>query len=831
MKRRWWGRRAAAVSGLAGVLTLLAHPLGRAGTDVFQNIGPASPLAGASFGRFPLSSYTLDQHFTVISASLTGGVDVSGLLPEIAWFFAAMTWLVTSFLAKVVVELFSFAFNLDLVNGSQATGGAGALGPVSAAIHSIYANVFGAPWLVLAISLVGLWAMWKALVQRRYSETAGALALSLIYVVIALFFVAEPGQTIGQASRWTNEMSQAFLSITSHGDPSGGEQASADDADQLFGLLIEKPWAVLEFGGLEHCAVSGTGDEDSDPESAPVRPLSSEPSRDAELAHRLASGTEVSADGKVCVNNANKYSQHFLRFSGGSDERKEEYEALDQGDSGKLPDADPEKAGYKLGVADKPATDAMEEGGQYQRLVIALLVAIGELGAFILLGALSIGVILAQVMLLLLLAFSPVALVAAAIPGRGHDFFKVWLGKLAGYLLRKAAYSLVLAVLLAINGALLDATASLGWLFSFGLQSVFFWMVLIQRRTLTDGIIGIATGPRTPGHDRALDALALYGGARLALRGPLRGAGMMGGAAVSRLRGSRGSEDRHKAPLGGVSHTVASGGAGDQKATDATAQSGDGQSAGAQTADAQTRSSDQTSGRGTAETPKTSGEQSAKGAKRSAPADEQDSQGEAKGSPAATETESDKEGGGQDSGRERPSRSGAPGSGSPVNTDGDRRRGEDSPRAAADRSREAGTRRGSAPNADKPSEEGDAAERGAARRARPNVAETAARSNGAEAGPTPEASTPVRRPRPEVRQPAERHDSGSSSKPPADSDLSEELAAEREGAKRSAEQPSVGPPSTPKSAGENAATDQPTPSAEEPASPPRRTRRPLRRRK
>ena len=95
----------------------------------------------------------------------------------------------------------------------------------------------------------------------------------------------------------------------------------------------------------------------------------------------------------------------------------------------------------------EPATDAMEEGGQYQRLLMAPVIFVGDLGAVLLLGSLAIGVILSQVLLLLLLAFSPVALVAAAIPGRGHDFFKAWLEKLGGYLLRKAAYSLVLAVL------------------------------------------------------------------------------------------------------------------------------------------------------------------------------------------------------------------------------------------------------------------------------------------------------------------------------------------------------------------------------------------------
>src|SRR5205085_3517432 len=107
--------------------------------------------------------------------------------------------------------------------------------------------------------------------------------------------------------------------------------------------------------------------------------------------------------------------------------------------------------------------------GQYQHLLIAVVVMVGETGALLLLGSLAIGIILAQVLLLLLLAFSPVALIAAAIPGRGHDFFKAWLAKLAGYLLKKAAYSLILAVLLAVNGALASATSELGWLFSFGL--------------------------------------------------------------------------------------------------------------------------------------------------------------------------------------------------------------------------------------------------------------------------------------------------------------------------------------------------------------------------
>jgi hypothetical protein len=489
----------------------------------------------------------------------------------IAYVLASILWLFTSFLANLLITLFGFAFSLDLVNGSAATGGAGALGPVAQAIHSIYANVFGAPWLVLAITVAGLWAMWKSLLQRRHSETVGALALSLVYVVVALFFVAQPGPTIGAASKLTNQMSEAFLAISDHGDPAGGNQARDDASNQLFDLLVFKPWVVLNFGGLEHCAVAGTGSDDSDPESAPVRPLSSNPARDAALARRLASGEQVSADGKVCINNADKYASHFLRFALTDDARGDEYNALDDGDSSELPDADPAKAGYRLGVADKPATDAMEEGGQFQRLGLALVLFVGELGAVLLLGSLAVGVILAQVLLLLLLAFAPVALVAAVIPGRGHAFFKGWLEKLAGYLLRKAAYSLILATLLAVSGALESATTQLGWLMSFGLQSLFFWAVFIQRKALAESLIGIVTGPGAPGREATVRLLAIYAGARVggrvarpirrgarsAMRTPGR---FLGGVFGSRDGGEASGPKPRPAPRFGTSYSAPVGG-------------------------------------------------------------------------------------------------------------------------------------------------------------------------------------------------------------------------------------------------------------------------------
>ncbi|MBS1885655.1 MAG: hypothetical protein JSU06_00535 [Actinobacteria bacterium] len=510
--RRW--RAPLAALGLAVAMLGLAVPLAHA--DVWANVGPGPSLAGLK-GTWSLGSYELDEHFTAISAGVFSGIDVSGLLPMIAFFFANLLWQFTAWLANLLIELFGFAFSLDLVNGSAATGGAGALGPVSRAIGTIYTTVFGGPWMVLAVSFASLWAMWKALVQRRYAETASQLALSLIYVCVAFLFVLEPGQTIGTASHWTNEMSGAFLSIAKDGEPSTQSEAKEAGADQLFGLLVSQPWAVLEFGGLEHCVKTGTA-EGGEPESVPVEPIA------PAAARSLEAGQTVTTGGKTCVDNLKKYGPHFLRMAPGSKEREEEEEALAAGDASKLPESDPGKknGSYELGPVDTPAAASMEKGGQYQRLLVSVVVFACELGAFCLLGALSIGIVVAQVLLLLLLAFSPVALVAATIPGRGHQFFKAWLSKLAGYLLRKAAYSLILAILLAVCAAISSATSQLGWLFSFGLQCAFFWAVFIQRRSLTDGLVGVVTGPDAPGRDRTLSLLALYAGARVGNRAVLR---------------------------------------------------------------------------------------------------------------------------------------------------------------------------------------------------------------------------------------------------------------------------------------------------------------------
>ena len=474
--RRAW-RRLAWVGAWAVGLVVVAGPAALGsyhGSDVLGNIGPESQVAGGLVDKYPLSAYALDYHVDV------GVTNPDGVPPMIAQWAAAQLWSATSFLVKSTIDLFTWAFSLDLLNGSG-----GALGPVSSAITSLYENVIGQAWMVAAILVAGIWGIWKALMQRRYTETAGALALSVAFVLVAMFFVYQPERTIGQASQWTNQLSLAFLSGANAGSLDDPQRAKRDVADQLFETLVYRPWVVLEFGGLSHCVDTGRRDSDGFP--TPVGPH--DPTRDVCRDH-----VKAGADGH------GGYAPRFLRQAPGSDERDAEYDALRKGELPVLYGTGNQFAGYKVDKADTPAVDIQQAGGAYQRLTVAVVVFAGALGAVALLGFLSLAVILAQVVALVLLGFAPIALIVGIFPGAGHQVFKAWLSKLATAVFIKALYSLVIAIVVAVAAALTSATDSLGFLFAFGLQTLFFWAIFIYRKQITARMVSATTGAAHQDH-------------------------------------------------------------------------------------------------------------------------------------------------------------------------------------------------------------------------------------------------------------------------------------------------------------------------------------------
>jgi hypothetical protein len=516
-------RRALLVAvGAAFLAALLVAPHALAeyrGTDIFSNVSPAAPNRGTGtlLDRHPPGYYTLDTHVDA------GVARPGGLVALIPHFLAGQLWDLSKFLVMTTISLFGWAFSLDLLNGSG--GHPGALAPVARAVEALHEHTFGRAWLLVGIVLAGLWGTWKALVQRRYTETLGQLAVSVAFVVLALWIVYQPNVTIARASTWTNEMSLAVLGGASGGDVTDTDEARNRVADHLFRTLVYEPWVVLNFGGLRHCV---------DGEHRPVPPG--------------APGSERCINHVRASEGRGGYAERFLRYPPGSGPRNAEYEAIRDGeipelrdgilDGASVPglpdlpdvpglpgipglpvslpgdpflgtgdDSDPEPGqfdGYQVGEDDRPAVDIQQQAGGFQRLTMAALIFAADLGAVALLGSLALAVILAQILVLLFLAFAPLALVAGVFPGRGHELFRAWLGKLAGALVRKAFYSLVLAVVLAVSSALVAAADGLGWLLAFGLQAGFYWTIFLQRHSITAHLAGWRGGTSRQAHPRHL---------------------------------------------------------------------------------------------------------------------------------------------------------------------------------------------------------------------------------------------------------------------------------------------------------------------------------------
>ena len=201
----------------------------------------------------------------------------------------------------------------------------------------------------------------------------------------------------------------------------------------------------------------------------------------------------------------------------------------------------------RISWPDTPAVDAQLKSAQGQRLAVAVLVVFGSLPVAILLGGLGLGVVFAQLGVLLGLMLLPAVLLGALFPGRGHQLAYEWGKRMLSFLVRKFLYALVLVVLLAVEFALAGSAAAtgFGWLFSYLLQVCFFWLVLLKRHALI-GRFNEAITAHRPERGTVRDELAeVYLGSRLAQMGyaqarrPMRATGRLAGLSRDRIKRSQ----------------------------------------------------------------------------------------------------------------------------------------------------------------------------------------------------------------------------------------------------------------------------------------------------
>jgi hypothetical protein len=319
--------------------------------------------------------------------------------------------------------------------------------------------------LIAAISVAGVWGIWRGLVQRQATQTMAGLAATVALMVVALLIISQPGATVGEASRLSNEAGTGILAAATTGDVRQPRAALASALGEVFHATVRDPWCALEFGSVEYCDEPvNRGARTTNADTWLAYPAQS---KQRGGLHRLLKGEDPDGEGGLGLPDFGP---------GGAIDSAAGAMGIGKEDSG-LPDE------VRESVAKAPERARMQEaGGTFPRIALLGVIALGLLGAVALLGYLGVRLLLASVLTVLLLLFAPAMLLAPAFGDAGRAAFIAWGRRLIGAIAAKLIYALFLAVVLA--AAQTFTRLGIGWLGTWLLMIAFWWGVLLKRNEL-----------------------------------------------------------------------------------------------------------------------------------------------------------------------------------------------------------------------------------------------------------------------------------------------------------------------------------------------------------
>ena len=560
----------------------------------------------ALINAYPLSNFQLDSFVPLSSTHHVGlfGVNVASVsVPDLSNIpsylvqgVANFLWQIITWISLGVILLVSWAFAFPLLT-SLLSHASGVVNILAGAISGSPNDPLSTGLVAAALSALGLWAIYQALLRQRIVHTVRSLAITVLAVGIATWIMVDPSGSIGKANGYSNDISTAMLGTVADGSAAAGvqkvqggpansqsaSQAQGVVANDLFRDLIFQPWVVLEFNGLQHC----TGGKDDSTTFA----LSS-----SGTCKYLVNNVSV-GKGSDGVQGQGGYAYQYLLYPTGSPQRQVEYFALAGGGTGNnncadapsgttsgknacqdgqallqanginarkqlskkiasdtgsktVPDPDPSTQAetaaapvQTVSKADEPAVYLQSSalGAGFQRIGMIALLFVGHLGFWLLLGLLAIALLVTQLLALALFLLAPAALLAGIFPGKGHDLFLEWLKKLGGAIFVKAIYALALSIVLAVSEILQTVTIgasaggfALGWFGIYGLQAILFWALFMKRHAIAAQIQRVSlNGQQVP-----MSARAAVAGNPFQRRGGEGGAstGTAAGDAIRRKR-------------------------------------------------------------------------------------------------------------------------------------------------------------------------------------------------------------------------------------------------------------------------------------------------------
>lgn len=469
------------------------------GGDPLVENGLGSPLCGASgelsaesqrncetsgfeASGAPTGNYALDVHIDTGLLGLTLPTVLQDYLIEPVWM--GLVWVV-----HTLVVALEWCFTLDLLDSS-------AIESLQRALRATQTSFTG-PWLKLALALASMAAAYNGLVRRRVAETLGQAALMLAMIAGAMWVIADPTGTVGALGRWVDEASEGTLGAVVQGTPAHAPRTLAQSMGGLFAGVVGAPWCYLEFGNVSWC-------EDPVRLEPRLRAAGIAIVTHAHIAHcpndeglqsicqMLESEQPRAPAGgtaQMLMRAARTNGELFLALPANQRERN----SID----------DPHSLLSVLCGGSESATECRgpsaaeaefrTASGTDPRLAGLLLIAIGALGAILLLGFIVLHLLGAEILSLLYLLLAPAAAIAPALGESGRAAFRTWGTRLVGAICSKLLFSFLLGAVLLMTRTLMDFDV-LGWWSRWLLVSILWWGVYRQRHQVLSYIGGAHRG-------------------------------------------------------------------------------------------------------------------------------------------------------------------------------------------------------------------------------------------------------------------------------------------------------------------------------------------------
>jgi hypothetical protein len=421
--------------------------------------------SGFEAAQAPTGNYAFDVH---INTGLLGAN--SDTLEQD--YLISPVWMALVWIGHALIVALEWCYTIDLLNSS-------AMSSVARGLRAAQAT-FTQPWLVMALAVASVLALYNGLIRRRVAETLGQAMLMGAMMVGGLWVIANPTGTVGALGQWANQASLGTLGAVTEGTPAHPARTLADSMRGLFNGVVAGPWCYMEFGDVEWCSNPAR----LDPRLRASGMVTAALER-SQIGCGISNGSVSLGGLTVCVAPGSpqvKVLNQSAELLRGARTNGELFLALPANqaarnsinDSGSL-------FNVLCGGNEEPCrgpTAAQAEfrtrSGTQARLGGLFLITIGALGMILLLGFIALHLLSAAIISLFYLLLAPAAVIAPALGDGGRAAFRGWAARLLGAVIAKLIYSFLLGVVL-IMGRILMSLGALGWWTQWLLVTVLWW--------------------------------------------------------------------------------------------------------------------------------------------------------------------------------------------------------------------------------------------------------------------------------------------------------------------------------------------------------------------